>query len=75
VVERGDGDLLEVVLASAAAGRLAGALHGGQQQADERGDDRDHDQEFNKRETARASGSIQSRRVRYESIVHPKGSC
>ena len=47
----GDADLLEVVGAGHAVGRLAHFLHGGNQQADEHGDDGDHHEQFDQRET------------------------
>ena len=43
--------LLEIVGALAAPGRLAGRLHGRQKQADERADDGDHHQKLDQRET------------------------
>ena len=50
-VERGQAELLEVVHALRAAGRLACRLHGGQEQRDQDRDDRDHDQQFDQCET------------------------
>src|SRR5262249_11055576 len=46
----GQGELLEVVDALGAAGRLARRLHRGQEQADQDRDDRDDDEEFDERE-------------------------
>ena len=51
VVER-QTDLLQVVLALHAAGRLARLLHGGKQQSNQQGDDGHHDQQFNQGEAA-----------------------
>ena len=51
VVVQGQADLLQVVRALGAAGRLAGRLHGGQQQGDQDGDDGDHDQQLDQRES------------------------
>ena len=50
VVDR-QADLLEVVGALDAAGRLAGRLHGRQEQGDQHGDDRDDHQQLDQRET------------------------
>ena len=50
-VVQGDADLLEVVGAGHAVGRLAHLLHGGNQQADQYGDDGDNHEQFNQRET------------------------
>src|SRR5205807_4940018 len=50
VVVEGQPDLLKVVLATHAGGRLADLLHGGQQQADQNGDDGDHHQQLDQRE-------------------------
>src|SRR5688572_19182382 len=47
IVVRGKRELLEVVFALGATGRLARRLHGGQQQ----GDDRDHHQQLDERES------------------------
>ena len=49
VVVDGQADLLHVVRALAAAGRLAGRLHGGQQKRDQHADNGDHDQQLNER--------------------------
>jgi hypothetical protein len=43
-------ELLEIVLARAASGRLSRRLDRRQKQADERADDGDHDQELYERE-------------------------
>ena len=51
-------DLLEVVDALDAAGRLAGRLHGGQQQGDQHGDDGDDDQQLDQRETGSAATAL-----------------
>ena len=50
VVVEGEADLLEVVGALQARGRIADLLDGGQQQADQDGDDGDHHQQFDQRE-------------------------
>ena len=50
VVVQGDADLLQVVRALGAAGRLAGGLDGGQEQGDQHGDDGDDDQKLDQRE-------------------------
>ena len=47
-----DADLLQVVGATGASGRLAGMLHGGQQERDQNPDDGDHDEQLDQRETA-----------------------
>src|SRR5262249_28169659 len=44
------GDLVLVIAAGNAVGRLADLLHGRQQQADENGDDGNHDQQLDQRE-------------------------
>src|SRR5262249_32679632 len=49
VVERGQGDLLEVIGALGATGRLAGRLHRRQQQRDQHRDDGHHDEELDQR--------------------------
>jgi len=46
----GESDLLEVVAALAAAGRLPGLLNGGEQDGHENGDDGDDDEQLNQRE-------------------------
>jgi len=46
MIEDRQTDLLEVVLARAAAAAFTGRLNRGQEHANERADDRDHDQEF-----------------------------
>jgi hypothetical protein len=51
VVVQRDPQLLEVVDAGAAAGRLARGLHRGEQQGDQNANDRNHDQQFDKGET------------------------
>src|SRR5205814_2958133 len=48
-------DLLEVVAALRASGRLADFLHSGYQEPDEDGNDGDHHQQFDEGETAPAS--------------------
>src|SRR5262249_42875230 len=53
VVVDGEGELLEVVGAAYAAGRLAHFLDGGDEQADEDGDDGDHHQQLDQRERSR----------------------
>jgi hypothetical protein len=50
VAVHGDAELLEVVLALQARGRLADLLDGGDQQADQDGDDRDDHQQLDQRE-------------------------
>ena len=47
--------LLEVVDALGAAGRLTGRLHGRQQQRDQDRDDRDHDEQFDERKSTMSS--------------------
>jgi hypothetical protein len=47
---RGEGHLLEVVLALAAGGSFAHLLNGRQQQADQNRDDGDDDQQLDQRE-------------------------
>src|SRR5262249_14805013 len=49
-VDRGQADLLEVVGAAHAVGRLAHLLHGGHQQTDQDGDNCYHHQQFDQRE-------------------------
>ena len=51
VVVDGQADLLHVVDALGAAGRLAGRLHGWQEQRDQDGNDGDDDQQFDEGET------------------------
>jgi hypothetical protein len=51
IILDGQADLLEIIGALGAAGRLAGGLHGGQQEGDQDADDRDHDQQLDQRET------------------------
>ncbi len=51
VVVQGQADLLQVVDALRAAGRLRGRLDGGEQQGDQDGDDRDHHQQLDQGET------------------------
>jgi hypothetical protein len=51
-----NGQLMQVIPALRAAGRLAGVLHGRQEQSDEDRDDGDHDQQFDEREAGPASG-------------------
>jgi hypothetical protein len=48
-------NLLEIVFALGAAGRLAGLLHRGQQQRHQNANDRDHHQQFNQREPTLAT--------------------
>ena len=50
VVVQGQADLLEVVDALDAPGRLARRLHGGQEQGDQHRDDRDDDQQLDQGE-------------------------
>ncbi len=57
-VQRRQADLLEVVDALGAPGRLAGRLHRRQQERDQHGDDRDHHQQLDQRETTRASPCV-----------------
>ncbi len=52
VIVQGQSELLEVVLALRAAGRLASLLNGRQEQCDQDGDNRDHNQSLNEREAA-----------------------
>ena len=52
VVQHGQAELLEIVLALAAAGRFAGRLNRRQQQGDEDADDGDHDQQLNQSKSA-----------------------
>jgi len=52
VVHRRQRELLEVVDALRAAGRLARRLDGGQEQGDQHGDDRDHHQQLDQREAS-----------------------
>src|SRR4029453_4930135 len=47
VIVEGQPDLLQIVLALGAAGRLPRLLHGRQQERDEHADDGDHDQKLN----------------------------
>jgi hypothetical protein len=60
--ERRQSDLLEVVGALGAAGRLTGRLDGRNEQRHENGDDRHHDQQFHQRKTmsgaARPAGPL-----------------
>ena len=49
----GQAELLEVVGALGATGRLAGRLHGGEEQRDQDGDDGDHDEQLDQRESSR----------------------
>ncbi len=58
VVVHRQGDLLDIVDALGAAGRLAGRLHGRQQQGDQQGDDRDHHQQFDQGKAASAGELI-----------------
>ena len=58
-----EADLLEVVDALGAAGRLAGRLDGGQQQGDQDGDDRDDDQELDQGETPSGASDALLQRV------------
>ena len=62
IVDR-QADLLEVVDALGAAGRLAGRLDGGQEQADQDGDDGDHHQQLDQGEP---SGAVPIRRTHGE---------
>ena len=55
VVVEGEAQLLHVVGALGAAGRLAGRLDGGQEQGDQDGDDRDDDQQLDQREAGRVA--------------------
>jgi hypothetical protein len=56
VVVTGQTDLLQVVDALGAAGRLARRLHGGKQESDQNCDDGDDDQEFDQRESTAILG-------------------
>src|SRR5262249_16108576 len=56
-------DLLEVVLAAGAVGRLADLLDGGQEQADQHRDDGDDDQQLDQRERR---ASAERRRADHE---------
>jgi len=49
--ERGQAELLELILAGSPPCRLTSALHGRQEQADQRGNDRDDDEQFHQRKT------------------------
>ena len=60
VVENAEADLLHVVGAGAAAGRLTSRLDGGEEEADERADDGDDDQQLDERERG---GERRSRRM------------
>src|SRR5439155_21247642 len=55
-VVQGQANLLKVVLALSAGGRLADLLHRRQQQPDEHGDDGDHNEQFDQGEPAAALG-------------------
>ena len=55
VILKSDPELLEIVLALRAAGRLAGLLYGRQQKGYENRDDGDHHQQFDDRESTFAS--------------------
>src|SRR5262249_9069564 len=50
-IVQGQAELLEVVLAADAGGRLSDLLHRGQQDAQQDGDDGDHHQQLDQRET------------------------
>jgi hypothetical protein len=50
VIQDREADLLEVVLALGAVGRLADLLDGRQQQAHQHRNDRDHDEQLDERE-------------------------
>ena len=52
VVVQRQSQLLEIVLALAAASGLAGGLHGRQKQRHQNGDDGNHDQQLDQRESA-----------------------
>ena len=56
MVEQGQGELLEVVLALDARRRGPDLLHGGQEQADQDRDDGDDDQQLDQREPAAGDG-------------------
>ena len=53
VIVQCQADLLEIIGAAAAPGRLAGGLHGRKQECDQDGDDRDDDQQLDQCEAAR----------------------
>src|SRR5207248_10932431 len=55
VTVTGQGELLEVVRATHAGGRLADLLHGRQEQTDQYGDDGDHHQKFDERKRVTAA--------------------
>jgi len=55
VALQAEGDLLHVVLAAAATGRLPNLLDGRQEEPDEDGDDGDHDQQLDQRKRGPAS--------------------
>ena len=57
VVVQSQADLLEVVDALGASGRLACRLNGRQEQGDENGDDGDDYEEFNQRESSTPFGT------------------
>src|SRR5436305_1315307 len=57
MVVHGQADLLEVVGALEARGRLAHLLDGGEQEADQHGDDGDDDQQLDQREGASATAA------------------
>src|SRR5262249_54027061 len=50
VAVHGDAELVQVVLAGGAVGRVAYLLYGGEEQADQNRDDRDHHQQLDQRE-------------------------
>jgi hypothetical protein len=50
MLQHGQANLLEIVLALAAARRFASSLHGRQKQRDEDTDDRNDDEQFDKSE-------------------------
>src|SRR5436190_4118902 len=52
IVVQGEAQLLQVVLAPRAAGRLAGGLHGRQEQRHQNADDGDYHQQFDERKAA-----------------------
>src|SRR5262249_4672847 len=57
VVVEGQPDLLEIVLALHACGRLAHFLHGGQEQSDQHADDGNNHQQLDQREAAAPTGA------------------
>src|SRR5262249_19744822 len=61
VVVQGGADLLEVVDAGDAVGRLTGPLHGGQEEGDQDADEGEDGQQFHKRNGGALHGSLLAR--------------